>query len=218
MWVEGVQDRCVIKELNPLLTALHVLIDDHVVRPRTGRGNRPLFERQRADHAGRSPGVVGLSRRTPLDPARAQRSPVAGHVPVPAAAVGLPQAVEVGAAVAVHGDPHPGHALPVPVRRHVDHRRHPRALRHVPGNGEALRPGRARRLRLLRVAFPLVPGPQAVSGLCRGRDADHVVPGQPQESANARWSPRCWSTTTTSSGPGRSCWPTRASPASRSSV
>ena len=29
------------KDLNTLLTALHVLVDDHVVPPRTGRGHRP---------------------------------------------------------------------------------------------------------------------------------------------------------------------------------
>jgi len=33
----------VTKELNTLLTALYVLIDDHVVPPRTGRGRRPLL-------------------------------------------------------------------------------------------------------------------------------------------------------------------------------
>jgi hypothetical protein len=33
----------VTKELNTLLTALYVLIDDHVVPPRAGRGNRPLL-------------------------------------------------------------------------------------------------------------------------------------------------------------------------------
>ncbi len=31
------------KDLNTLLTALYVLIDDHVVPPRTGRRRRPLF-------------------------------------------------------------------------------------------------------------------------------------------------------------------------------
>jgi len=31
------------QELNTLLTALYVLIDDHVVPPRAGRGNRPLL-------------------------------------------------------------------------------------------------------------------------------------------------------------------------------
>jgi hypothetical protein len=33
----------VSKELNTRLTALYVLIDDHVVPPRTGRGRRPLL-------------------------------------------------------------------------------------------------------------------------------------------------------------------------------
>jgi DDE family transposase len=42
-WAEGVQDRCVTNELNTLLTTLYVLIDDHVVPPRAGRGNRPLL-------------------------------------------------------------------------------------------------------------------------------------------------------------------------------
>lgn len=40
-WEEGVQDQCVTKELNTLLTALYVLIDDHVVPARAGRGRRP---------------------------------------------------------------------------------------------------------------------------------------------------------------------------------
>ena len=40
-WEEGVQDQCVSKDLDTLLTALYVLIDDHVVPPRTGRGRRP---------------------------------------------------------------------------------------------------------------------------------------------------------------------------------
>jgi len=43
MGAEGVQDQCVTKELNTLLTALYVLVDDHVVAPRTGRGRQPLL-------------------------------------------------------------------------------------------------------------------------------------------------------------------------------
>jgi hypothetical protein len=31
----------VTNDLNTLLTALYVLVDDHVVPPRTGRGRRP---------------------------------------------------------------------------------------------------------------------------------------------------------------------------------
>jgi hypothetical protein len=42
-WAEGVQDQCVSKELNTLLTALYVLIDDHVVASRVGRGRQPLM-------------------------------------------------------------------------------------------------------------------------------------------------------------------------------
>ena len=40
-WVEGVHDHFVTNDLNTLLTALYVLVDDHVVAPRTGRGRRP---------------------------------------------------------------------------------------------------------------------------------------------------------------------------------
>jgi Transposase DDE domain len=40
-WEEGVQDQCVTKDLNTLLIALYVLVDDHVVPPRAGRGRRP---------------------------------------------------------------------------------------------------------------------------------------------------------------------------------
>jgi len=40
-WAEGVEDRCVTNDLDTLLTALYVLVDDHVVVPRTGRGRRP---------------------------------------------------------------------------------------------------------------------------------------------------------------------------------
>ncbi len=36
-WAEGFQDQCVTKNLETLLTELYVLIDDHVVEPRTGR-------------------------------------------------------------------------------------------------------------------------------------------------------------------------------------
>jgi hypothetical protein len=43
MWAEGVQDQCVSKELNTLLTALYVLVDDHVVSARVGRGRTPLL-------------------------------------------------------------------------------------------------------------------------------------------------------------------------------
>jgi hypothetical protein len=40
---EGVQDQCVSKELNTLLTARYVLIDDIVVPPRVDRGRQPVL-------------------------------------------------------------------------------------------------------------------------------------------------------------------------------
>ena len=40
-WVEGAHDQSVTKNLNTLLTALYVLVDDYVVPPRIGRGHRP---------------------------------------------------------------------------------------------------------------------------------------------------------------------------------
>ncbi|PKW13370.1 DDE family transposase [Saccharopolyspora spinosa] len=40
-WEEGVQDQCVSNDLDTLLTALYVLVDDHVAPARTGRGRRP---------------------------------------------------------------------------------------------------------------------------------------------------------------------------------
>lgn len=41
--MKGVQDQCVTKVLDALLTELYVLIDDHVITPRTGRGRVPLL-------------------------------------------------------------------------------------------------------------------------------------------------------------------------------
>jgi hypothetical protein len=40
---EGVQGRCVSKDLDTLLTALYVFVDDCVVPPRNGRGRRPAL-------------------------------------------------------------------------------------------------------------------------------------------------------------------------------
>jgi hypothetical protein len=136
--------------------------------------------RQRADHLGGGPDAAGLSLRTPLDPTHPQRSPVAGDVPLPAGTVGLPQAAEKRPPVAVQSDSHPGRLLPILVRRVVDDRCHPGALRHVTGDGATIRSGRTRWLWLLRLPFPLVLGHEALPGVHRRRDAHHVVPGQPQ--------------------------------------
>ena len=102
------------KELNALLTALYVLIDDHVVATRVGRGRAPLLsgselitlavaqmlqgyhcERRWTRHLRSSPPGVPCSPICPIS--RATTS--GGKRP----------------AVAVHGDPHPGLMLSVVV-------------------------------------------------------------------------------------------------------
>jgi hypothetical protein len=123
--------------------------------------------RQRTDHPGGGPDAAGVSLRTTLDPSYPQQRLVAWHVPLPARPVGLPQAVEKRSTVAVQGDSHSGLVLPILVRRFVDDRPHPGALRHVARDGETLGVGRVCRLRLLRVVLPVVLGAQALPGLHR---------------------------------------------------
>ena len=71
---------------------------------------------------------------------------------------------------------------------------HAGAVRYLPGDGQTLGSGRVGGLRVLRVAFALVLGAEAVPGHHRGRDAGRVVPGQPE--------------TRRTRGRRRSCWPT----------
>jgi hypothetical protein len=80
----------VSKELNTLLTALYVLIDDHVVAVRVGRGRAPLLSDHELITLAVGPGVAGVSLPTALDPACPQQRPVAWHVSLPARPVGLP--------------------------------------------------------------------------------------------------------------------------------
>jgi hypothetical protein len=90
MWQEGVQDQCVSKELNTLLTVLQVLIDDHVVTARVGRGRQPLLSDSELITLAVAPVLGGLSLRASLDPPSPQQRPVASHVPLSARPVGLP--------------------------------------------------------------------------------------------------------------------------------
>jgi hypothetical protein len=53
------------------------------------------------------------------------------------------------------------------------------AVRHLPGHSEALPSGGVGELRLLRGAFALVLGDEAVPALRRGGDAGGLVPGRP---------------------------------------
>jgi hypothetical protein len=92
MPANSVQDQCATKELSTLLIALYVLIDDHVVSARVGRGRQPLLSGSELITLAVTQALQGLSLRTPLDPISSQQPTVACPVPLPVRPVGLPQA------------------------------------------------------------------------------------------------------------------------------
>ena len=136
-------------------------------------------------------------------------------VPLPAEAAGLPQACSKDApAAAVPRRSGTGAAVPVVVRPAAADRRHPGAVRHLAGDGQALRPGRVRRLRLLRRHSRYYWGLRLYLIYHPGRDADHVVPGQPEDRRTRGRRRRCSTTPTDQllrAGPDPDR-PTRASP------
>src|SRR5450759_3389855 len=56
------------EDLDTLLTALYVEIDDHVAPPRQGRGRRPRLADAELGVSGRGPGAAWVRLRAPLDP------------------------------------------------------------------------------------------------------------------------------------------------------
>ena len=112
-WTEGVQDQCVTRELNTLLTALYVLIDDHVVEARAGRGRAPLLSDSELITLAVAQMLQGYHcerrwiRHIRSSPKWREMFP---YLPV---AVGLSQAAEKRPPVAVQSDPHPGRLLPI---------------------------------------------------------------------------------------------------------
>jgi hypothetical protein len=171
----------VTKELETLLTELYVLIDDRVVEPRRGRGRRPMLsdaelltlavaqmllgfdcERRWIRHAR---GSQELRALFPYIPGQSDY-----HKRLKAARGLLCKAIQLLAerSPSWFDDLWITDATPVTVR-------------HVTRNGEALGPGRTRRIRVLRLLFALLLGLEALPGLRRGRHADHVVPGPSQD-------------------------------------
>jgi hypothetical protein len=72
-------------------------------------------------------------------------------------------------------------AVPFLARPGAADRRDPGAVRRVPGDRQAIRAGRMGALRLLRRAFALVLGTEAVPNHHPGQDARRLVPGRPQD-------------------------------------
>ncbi len=123
-------------------------------------------------------GAAGRAQRASLaaDVLRAAGAPV----PVPAAPARLSQALEGGGPADLHGHGVSGHGVPVVGRRAAADRCHPGAVRRLAANGAPVRAGRVGELRLLRCAFALVLGPEAVCDHHRRRDAGGLVPGRSQ--------------------------------------
>jgi len=171
----------VTKELDALLTELYVVIDDHVVRPHRGRGRRPVLsdselitlavaqilqgfhcERRWVRHIRANPQWRGLFPYLPDQSGH--------HKRLKGARTLLCQAINV---LAEHcpsrfDDLWMTDATPVPCGTSRE-------------RGQTIRSGRTRRLRILRLALALLLGSQALPGLHRRRDADHVVPGRPED-------------------------------------
>ena len=169
------------KELEALLTELYVLIDDHVVPPRHGRGRRPELsdsellclavaqmllgfhsERRWVRHAQRSADLRKMFPYMPQQP-------------------GYHKRLKASRGLLWQHDSGSGPGLSIVVGRPVDHRRDPSTVRNLTRDRQTLRPGRARRIRILRELLALLLGSEALPGLRRRRHADHVVPGPPQD-------------------------------------
>jgi hypothetical protein len=117
--------------------------------------------------SGGGPDAAGLPQRTTMGPARPREPRPAEDVPLYASATRVPQEVEGVTSVAVQHDSGSGPGLPVIVGRPVDHRRNPGAVRNLTGDRQTLRPGRARRIRVLRQLLALLLGPEALP-VCAG--------------------------------------------------
>ena len=141
-------------------------------RPASARAAEAA-DRCRAGVPGGGAGAAGRPVGASLAAAvlRAARAPVS----LPAASAGLSQAAQGRRAAAGRGAGPPGPAVPVVVRPCAADRCDPRAVRRLAGDCQAQRPGRVGCLRVLRRAFALVLGPEAIPGHHRARAA----PGPP---------------------------------------
>src|ERR1700704_1641153 len=109
---------------------------------------------------GRGPGAARRPVGAPL--AANVLCPAGAPVPLPAETARLPQAAQGRRAAAGPGDGPPGPRVPVLGRPGPADRRHPRPVRELAGDSETVRAGRVGGLRVLRRAFALVLGPEAL--------------------------------------------------------
>ena len=148
--------------------------------------------RRRAGVPGGGPGAAGRPVGASL--AADVLRPAGPPVPLPAASARLPQTAESSGTAAGCRDGSPGPAVPVVVRPGAADRCDPGPLRHLPGDGAPLRAGRVGALRVLRRAFALVLGIEAVPDHHPGRDARRPGAWPIPSSASARSRANCWPT------------------------
>lgn len=118
--------------------------------PRKRPTDTPAEPRPSSDFSAQNEFPSGSARPTP----QASTAPVPLH-PHP---IRLRQTTPRGRPADRHGDPQTGRSHRNQRTDPAAHRLHPCAMRHVPGNREALGPGRRRRIRLLRLPLPLLLG------------------------------------------------------------
>ena len=161
-------------DLDDLLTALYVLVDDFLPA-RTGAGRRPMIsDAELITLGGRAdPAAVPFRAAVPA-PGRPAALP---PVPLHPSAIGLQQAAAVARAGDLPGHRAPGPPLAVFLRSHPVAGLHAGPVRPTPRDPQALGAGRLGRLRLLSLAFALLLGTAALPALRPGRDAGQLLPG-----------------------------------------
>src|SRR5664280_2441053 len=172
------------EDLDTLLTALYVEIDDHVAPPRQGRGRRPRLTGAELVCLAVAQVLLGFDcehRWIRFANCRL------GHLfRLPAQPARLPRAATGRRAAAGPGDQPPGPGQPVVVRPPAADRRHAAAVWSLAGDGPPLGHRRNRRIRVLCRPHPLLLGPQALSSHRARRNARHLVLGGPEAPASGR--------------------------------
>jgi hypothetical protein len=137
---KGIDDLLVTTDINTLLTAPYVKIDDRLGKPRTGRPPKPSdAELLTPAVAQPLPGIRSEARRLRFLPSTPTR-----RAPLPARPARLHQtpASRVTAVEERHPPDRRGHRPAV--RRRMSHRPHPRRMRPIPTHHQTLRTGRLR--------------------------------------------------------------------------
>ena len=171
---EGLQDPCVTTDLEALLTALYVKIDDEIGGTRW-MGTPPLLSDSELVCLAVAQALLGYHSEARW--LRYANRRMSGMFPLPAAAAGLQQAPAIRAPADQAHDQGAGDGQRLLVRQPLDSRLDTGSVRDVASGRAAIEPGRVGAVRLLRVTFPVLLGTSALPGVHAHRDAGHVGAG-----------------------------------------